>query len=89
MKKYSPNLKLKMFHQADAPLANGLTRSQLLHIDDNEFEFNHGFIQWAFPTPERSLHNSSAPILDIPDAIWLAQQESVPVRHQSFWAHSR
>ena len=77
MKKYSPNLKLKMFHQADAPLANGLTRSQLLHIDDNEFESNHGFIQWAFPTPERSLHNFSAPILDIPDAIWLAEQESV------------
>ena len=77
MNKYAPNLKLKMFNQADAPLANGLTRSQLLHIDDNEFETNHGFIQWAFPTPERSLHNLDAPILDLSDAIWLAEQEGV------------
>ena len=50
-------IKLKLFHDAKAPLANGHKRDSLLMMSDEEFESNHGFIQWAFPTAEKSDHN--------------------------------
>jgi hypothetical protein len=40
-------MKLKLFHDAKAPLANGHKRDSLLMMSDEEFESNHGFIQWA------------------------------------------
>ncbi|NBT89004.1 MAG: hypothetical protein EBT51_12020, partial [Flavobacteriaceae bacterium] len=40
------------------------------------FESNHGFIQWAFPTNEKSYHNFSAPALDLKTATWLANNDS-------------
>ena len=46
-------------------------------MPDEEFESNHGFIQWAFPTAEKSNHNFTAPVLDLDSAIWLAERNDV------------
>ena len=70
-------MKLKLFHDAKAPLANGHKRDSLLMMSDEEFESNHGFIQWAFPTAEKSNHNFNAPVLDLDSAIWLAERKDV------------
>jgi ADP-ribosyl-[dinitrogen reductase] hydrolase len=70
-------MKLKLFHDAKAPLANGHKRDSLLMMSDEEFESNHGFIQWAFPTAEKSNHNFNAPVLDLDSAIWLAKRNDV------------
>ena len=70
-------MKLKLFHDAKAPLANGHKRDSLLMMSDEEFESNHGFIQWAFPTAEKSNHNFNAPVLDLDSAIWLAERTDV------------
>ena len=70
-------IKLKLFHDAKAPLANGHKRDSLLMMSDEEFESNHGFIQWAFPTAEKSDHNFNAPVLDLDSAIWLAERNDV------------
>jgi len=43
-------LRLKMFHDGNAPLANDLRLDNILLVSDTEFENNHGFIQWVFPT---------------------------------------
>ena len=66
-------MRLKLFHQAKAPLANGNRRDTLLYLSDEEFESNHGFIQWAFPTNEKSQHNFTAPTLDLESAVSLAE----------------
>ena len=60
-------MKLKLFHDAKAPLANGHKRDSLLMMSDEEFESNHGFIQWAFPTAEKSNHN--VPALPVHDSL--------------------
>ena len=67
------DLRLKLFHEAKTPLANGHKRDTLLMLSDNEFESNHGFIQWAFPTNVQSQSVSSAPVLNLESAIWLAK----------------
>ena len=61
-------MKLKLFHDTKAPIANGHKRDNLLVMSDEEFESNHGFIQWAFPTTKKSLHNLNAPVLDLDSA---------------------
>ena len=66
-------MRLKLFHEGKAPLANGHRRDTLLFLSDEEFESNHGFIQWAFPTNEKSTSNFTAPTLDLESAIWLAE----------------
>jgi len=65
-------LKLKMFHEGNAPLANGHTRDSLLRLSDDEFESNHGFIQLAFPTNVRSQEKVAAPVLDLLSAVWIS-----------------
>lgn len=70
-------MKLKLFHDAKAPLANGHKRDSLLMMSDEEFESNHGFIQWAFPTAEKSNHNFNAPVLDLDSAILFAERNDV------------
>lgn len=70
-------LKLRMFHHANAPLADGLTRDQLLRLSDHDFETRHGFIQWAFPTPYPSATFSNAPVLSLQDARSLADAPDV------------
>ena len=62
-----------MFYNANAPLADGIRRNELLTMSDEEFEFKHGFIQWAFPIPDGSNHGSNAPVLDLDTALWLAE----------------
>ena len=37
-----------MFYNANAPLADGLRRNELLTMSDEEFEFKHGFIRWFY-----------------------------------------
>ena len=66
-----------MFHDANAPLADGFRRKELLSISDHDFENKHGFIQWAFPTSQESRQVSSAPVLDLASAIWLAEKPDV------------
>ena len=70
-------MKLKRFHDAEAPLANGHKRDSLLMMPDHKFESNHGFTQWAVPTAEKSNHNFNAPVLDLGSAIWLAERKDV------------
>ena len=71
------NFKIRMFHDANAPLADGFRRKELLSISDHVFENKHGFIQWAFPTSQESRQVSSAPVLDLASAIWLAEKPDV------------
>ena len=71
------NLKFRMFHTANAKLADGYSRSELLSISDDDFERKHGFIQWAFPTIKGSQQFSNAPVLDLPSAISLSEQQDV------------
>ena len=68
---------MKMFHDANAPLADGFRRKELLSISNEDFESRHGFIQWAFPTPESSNQVSTAPVLDLETAVWLAEKPEV------------
>ena len=53
-------MKLMDFHQGRTLLASGHRRADLLTLTDADFERHHGFIQWAFPTPEQSHNNFSA-----------------------------
>ena len=71
------NLRMRMFHDANAPLADGLRRKELLSMSDEDFESKHSFIQWAFPTPESSNQVSNAPVLDLETAVWLAEKPEV------------
>ena len=70
-------MRLKLFHEARAPLANGHRRDTLLLLSDEEFETNHGFIQWAFPTSKPSQNPTNAPVLDLESAVWLAEKDDV------------
>ena len=70
---HEPGMKLKDFHQERTLLSSGHRRADLLKLTDSEFERHHGFIQWAFPTPEKSYNNFSAPLLDLGAAIWLSE----------------
>ena len=70
-------LPLKMFHNGNAPLANGLKRDNILSMSDSEFENNHGFIQWAFPTNVKNQSLSSAPVLDSASATALSSRQDV------------
>ena len=71
------NLRMRMFYDANAPLADGFRRKELLSISNEDFESKHGFIQWAFPTPESSNQVSDAPVLDLETAVWLAEKPEV------------
>ena len=75
--RYEMKLPLKMFHDGSAPLANGLRRDNILLMSDTEFESNHGFIQWAFPTNLKSRSLSTAPVLDAASAITLSSSQDV------------
>lgn len=70
---HKPCSKLQDFHKGRTLLSSGHRRADLLKLTDAEFERHHGFIQWAFPTPEKSYNNFSAPLLDLGTAIWLSE----------------
>jgi hypothetical protein len=44
--------------------SSGYTLEQVLGWDDEDWELQHDFVQWAFPTDEPSMFNSDAPVLD-------------------------
>lgn len=71
------NFRMKLFHDANAPLADGMRRVELLSMSDDDFESKHNFIQWAFPTPESSKQVSNGPVLDLDKAVWLAEKPEV------------
>lgn len=70
---HKPCSKLQDFHKGRTLLSSGHRRADLLKLTDAEFERHHGFIQWAFPTPENSYNNFSAPLLDLGTAICLSE----------------
>lgn len=70
---HEPTVELMEFHQGRTLLSSGHRRADLLTLTDVAFDRHHGFIQWAFPTPEKSHNNFSAPLLDLGTAIWLAE----------------
>ncbi len=72
---HEPSSKWKDFHQGRTLLSSGHRRADLLNLTDTDFERHHGFIQWAFPTPEKSYNNFSAPLLDLGTAIWLSEDD--------------
>lgn len=54
------------FYRGLGPNNNGVTLDEILGWDDNRLEALHNFIQWLFPTTQRSGPNPTAPILDQP-----------------------
>lgn len=55
---------LAFYGEDDGPAANGYTREQLLGWSDDDWEHEHDFIQWLFPTDTPSMYNPDAPVLD-------------------------
>lgn len=56
---------------------SGHSRTQLLMASDNEWESNHSFIQWLFPSTEPSAYSSTAPILTQEDIRMFRQNAQV------------
>lgn len=55
---------LDFFGDAEGCNASGYTLEQVLGWDDEDWELQHDFIQWLFPTDEPSQFNPDAPVLD-------------------------
>jgi hypothetical protein len=55
---------LAFYGEDDGPAANGYTREQILGWSDADWESEHDFIQWLFPTDVPSMFNPDAPVLD-------------------------
>lgn len=51
------------FYLYEAPNSDGLYLKDVLAFDWQEWENNHSFIQWIFPTKEPSNFNPDAPLL--------------------------
>ena len=43
--------------------SDGRTRLQILKQSDQWLEETHDYVQWLFPTDEKSLFNADAPII--------------------------
>lgn len=69
--RFGPEL-LAFYGDEDGPASNGYTRKQLLAWTDADWEREHDFIQWLFPTDHESQFNPDAPVLDQPTvaAFW-------------------
>ncbi|MDQ6942344.1 MAG: opioid growth factor receptor-related protein [Candidatus Eremiobacteraeota bacterium] len=52
------------FYEGTAPDSEGRYIEQILRFDDRALERTHDYIQWLFPTPQRSAFNPDAPPLD-------------------------
>lgn len=70
----------------------GRTLEQVLAKSDEWWEDTHDFIQWVFPTDQKSQFNSSAPVLDSPMIVELAGSDTVRAnmlriykRAREFW----
>jgi hypothetical protein len=52
---------------SDEPNPSGYTWTYVMSWSDDDLETIHDFIQWLFPTDERSRFNPDAPVLDAND----------------------
>ncbi len=52
------------FYEGSAPDSEGRSIEQILRFDDRALEGTHDYIQWLFPTRQRSAFNADAPPLD-------------------------
>ena len=62
-------MKLLEFFRNEKPNAHGKMFIEIISYDDDQFEKNHNFIQWMFPTDTRSKFNWRAPILTAQDVV--------------------
>jgi hypothetical protein len=51
------------FYLKESPDSEGRWLEEILEWNNADWEFEHDFIQWLFPTTEESLFNTDAPIL--------------------------
>ena len=54
---------LVSFYWGHGTDTTGRRINDIWKLDDEEFEWHHGFIQWLFPLPEASYYNPNAMIL--------------------------
>ena len=52
------------FFQGKGKNLHGFSLDEILRFNDKEMEAHHNFIQWIFPTKQKSGSNASAPILN-------------------------
>ena len=52
------------FFRNEETNGRGRYHKDILQFDENEIEYEHDFIQWIFPTIEKSRFNSDAPVID-------------------------
>ncbi len=55
---------LVSFYLKESPNCDGRWLEEIWEWDDAEWEFDHDFIQWLFPTIEESRFNPDAPLLN-------------------------
>ena len=55
---------LAFYGDDEGPNSSGYTLEQVLGWPDEDWELQHDFIQWLFPTDEPSMFNPDAPVLD-------------------------
>lgn len=51
------------FYSGKIKNCNGYFIDDILHFSDNQLEIIHNYIQWIFPTTEKSKFNKDAPIM--------------------------
>lgn len=64
---------LTTFYYGLSRNASGVTLDEILAWDDRRLEAQHDFIQWLFPLRTRSQFNPTAPVLDEPTRVIMAQ----------------
>lgn len=71
---------LIMFYLGSHQDSRGRTLSQILQQDDIWFEVTHDYIQWLFPTKERSGVTSGSPILT-PEIVEAFETDEILQQH--------
>lgn len=71
---------LVAFYRGEGCDHRGRSLSDIHEFDFYELEFNHDYIQWLFPLPERSGANASAPLLSNDDIDRFQSDESLKMR---------
>lgn len=69
-------MSLVEFYMGTNPDSSGRLLSEYLEWSDEELEKCHDWVQWAFPIPERSLFNPTAPLLS-PDDILIFRDSEI------------
>lgn len=68
---------LLKFYRNESKNNRGVALSDIWHYSDAQLEKNHHFIQWLFPTNQKSAFNWSAPVLYLPEIILLKNDATV------------